>query len=72
MATSETYCIRITLNGEPAGRTAWRAVFPIEKHEFLSGQQDAKHGGLAGFEKAGPTGCRKRPAHVNVQPVGPP
>jgi len=47
-------------------------VFPIEKHEFLAGQQDAKHGGLAGFEKAGPTSCRKRPAHVNVQPVGPP
>jgi len=27
----------MALNGGPAGRAGWRAVFPIEKHEFSAG-----------------------------------
>jgi len=29
----------MTLNGGPAGRAGWRAVFPIEKHEFSAGRR---------------------------------
>ena len=36
----------ITLNGEPAGRSGWRAVFPIQKHEFAAGWRAALKGGL--------------------------
>jgi len=28
-----------TLNGGPAGRAGWRAVFPITKHTFLEGRR---------------------------------
>ena len=31
---------RMTLNGGPAGRAGWMAVFPIEKHEFSAGCTD--------------------------------
>ena len=36
----------ITLNGGPAGRAAWRAVFPIRKHEFAVGWRAALKGEL--------------------------
>jgi len=36
----------ITLNGGPAGRVGWRAVFPIRKHEFAASWRAALKGGL--------------------------
>ena len=36
----------MTLNGGPAGRAGWRAVFPIRKHEFAAGWRAARKGGL--------------------------
>ena len=57
-------CRRITLNGGPAGRAGWRAVIPIEKHEFSADWRAAEQGGLES--------CEKRRAQVNVQPADPP
>ena len=57
----------MTLNGGPAGRAGWRAVFPIEKHEFSAGciKGRAKTDGPASCtlgrpaQESEPTGCTK-------------
>jgi len=60
----------MTLNGGPAGRAGWRAVFPIEKHEFSAGctKGGPKQGGPASCtlgrpaQQSAPEGCTKRRA----------
>jgi len=53
----------MTLNGGPAGRAGWRAVFPIENREFSARctKGRAKTGGPAGCT-AGRTGGRQKTA----------
>ena len=58
---------RMTLNGEPAGQAGWRAVFPIEKHEFSARRRAALKGGP---EQGGPASCTLgRPAQQS-EPTG--
>ena len=68
----------MTLNGGPAGRAGWRAVFPIEKHEFSAGCTKgwAKTGGPASCtlgrpaQESEPTGCTKGRAAQQSAPEG--
>ena len=57
----------MTLNGGPAGRAGWRAVFPIEKHEFSAVRRAALKGGP---KQGGPASCTLgRPAQQS-EPMG--
>ena len=68
----------MTLNGGPAGRAGWRAVFPIEKHEFSAGRRAAlkggpKQGGPASCtlgrsaQQSAPEGCTRRAGGLHIR-----
>jgi len=54
----------MTLNGGPAGRAGWRAVFPIEKDEFSAGCTKGRD------KTDGPASCKLGRSAQDSEPTG--